>query len=89
MTQTFIRFRDGDIEGKTTANPFGWPPPERIYAVRHDHNIYMTDATKHPPLAEPMYVRVSMSNLTDDEVERHPGFWRGAEYRLWRTEDGL
>ena len=43
-----------------------WPPPERITEIHGS------------PLSEPM-VRVSMSQLTDEQAE-HPNIARGAEY---------
>ncbi len=54
-----------------------WPPPARIYM--DDKSKLLREAVDGDDSAF-VFKRISMSNLTDEQMESCPGVARGAEY---------
>ncbi len=55
-----------------------WPPPERLYM--DDETRLLREATDDDD-ATFVFRRISMSQLTDEQMEKCPNVARGAEYR--------
>lgn len=56
---------------------FDWPPPERLYM---DGKTKELRAAVEGDDKEFIFKRISMSKLTDEQMESCPGIARGAEY---------
>ena len=54
-----------------------WPPPERIYMDGETHLLREARDGDEP---EFIFKRISMSQLTDEQMEKCPNVARGAEY---------
>jgi hypothetical protein len=54
-----------------------WPPPERIYMDGETHLLREAAEGDEP---EFIFKRISMSQLTDEQMEKCPNVARGAEY---------
>jgi len=55
-----------------------WPPPERLYM--DDQTSLLREATSDDD-ADFVFKRISMSQLTEEQMAKCPGVARGAEYR--------
>lgn len=56
---------------------FDWPPPARLYM---DGETHLLREAADGDEAEFIFKRISMSQLTDEQMERCPNVARGAEY---------
>ena len=56
---------------------FDWPPPERIFMDDDDKEL--REAIEGDD-AQAIFKRISMSQLTDEQMEKCPNVARGAEY---------
>ena len=56
---------------------FGWPPPERLYMDGETHLLRSAIDGDDKVF---IFKRISMSQLTDEQIEKCPGIARGAEY---------
>lgn len=54
-----------------------WPPPERIYM---DGETKLLRAAVEEDDSEFVFKRISMSQLTDEQISKCPNVARGAEY---------
>ena len=54
-----------------------WPPPERIYM---DGETHLLREARDGDEAMFIFKRISMSQLTDEQMEKCPNVARGAEY---------
>lgn len=54
-----------------------WPPPERIYM---DGETHLLREARDGDEAMFIFKRISMSQLTDEQMEKCPDVARGAEY---------
>ncbi len=54
-----------------------WPPPERIYM---DGETFLLRAAAEGDEPEFIFKRISMSQLTDEQIAKCPNVARGAEY---------
>ena len=54
-----------------------WPPPERIYMDGETHLLREAAEGDEPDF---IFKRISMSQLTDEQMEQCPNVARGAEY---------
>jgi hypothetical protein len=54
-----------------------WPPPERIYM---DGETHLLREARDGDDAMFIFKRISMSQLTDEQIAKCPGVARGAEY---------
>ena len=54
-----------------------WPPPERIYM---DGETFLLREAVDGDEPEFIFKRISMSQLTDEEIAKCPNVARGAEY---------
>ncbi len=55
-----------------------WPPPERLYM--DNQTSLLREATSDDD-ADFVFKRISMSQLTEEQMAKCPGVARGAEYR--------
>lgn len=56
---------------------FDWPPPERLF---FDSETHILRAAAEGDEARRIFKRISMSQLTDEQMVKLPGIARGAEY---------
>jgi hypothetical protein len=56
---------------------FDWPPPERLYM---DGESHLLREARDGDDAEFIFKRISMSQLSDEVMEKCPNVARGAEY---------
>jgi hypothetical protein len=56
---------------------FNWPPPERLYMDSETHILREAGDDDDKRF---IFKRISMSQLTDEQMMKCPGIARGAEY---------
>ena len=68
----------GEINISVDKTEFSWPPPEFI--VMDDDSNDLREATKDDH-RDIIFQRISMSQITDEQIEQCPNVARGANYK--------